>query len=466
MASVSAAAAAGTAAGIAASHWHNVRYPAAGHDRTRPVPLTRANRPIWTSSIGVVASYPPVAADGVVYVAGRDRLVAVHAGSGARLWDLPLDVSSAPVVAGGLVFIVVGDRTGSWEVHALRAADGRWVRTFAGATTVQAGPDGVVYVSGADVVAVLPVGGAATEMWSRPGGTVLTTAPGIVLAGQDDRGYVLRAKDGTLLWGFPAEGAQPLVAERRVYLSPDDSGLTAGSGAIALRLRDGARLWQFPASSTVQLATGDLAYLSNPYDGNGEFYAVRAADGAMLWHLPTNGASVSPDNELAVALTVDRGVVYLGGNRAGKAQGGRVYALRARDGRKLWTWPTLGDGAHAIQLVSDVLYVSDGGETMGLGGGGRVSALRARDGARIWSATIGGASPDISVTNDIVYVSHVVSSIAKTGSSTVAALRRDTGARIWSVATLPEGFYGAAVTVAGHTAYVYGGDGKLYALRS
>jgi outer membrane protein assembly factor BamB len=104
---------------------------------------------------------------------------------------------------------------------------------------------------------------------------------------------------------------------------------------------------------------------------------------------------------------------------------------------------------------------------MGLGGGGRVSALRARDGTVIWSVTIGGASPAMTVTNDVVYVAHSLGSIVTTGSSsTVVALRSDNGARIWSAAALPEDFYGAAVTVAGHTAYVYGGDGKLYALRS
>jgi len=257
----------------------------------------------------------------------------------------------------------------------------------------------------------------------------------------------------------------PLIAEGRVYLSPDDVGFTKGSGAAALRLSDGAELWRFPASSTVQLASGGLAYLSNPYDGNGEFCAVRAADGTMLWHLPTYGASVSPDNELAVALAVDRGVVYLGGNAAGNAQGGQVHALRARAGKKLWASQTLGDGASTIQVVSDVIYVSDGGESMGRGGGGRVSALRVRDGTRIWSVTIGGASPDLTVADNAVYASHSVSNI-DTASSTVVVLRSGNGARTWSLAAPPEGFYGAAVTVTGHTAYAYGGDGKLCALRS
>ena len=68
----------------------------------------------------------------------------------------------------------------------------------------------------------------------------------------------------------------------------------------------------------MQLAAGGVAYLSNPYDNNGEFYAVRASDGAMLWRLPTNGASAALDNEFSVAVAVDRGVVYLGGNRAGE----------------------------------------------------------------------------------------------------------------------------------------------------
>ena len=461
-----AAAVVGTAAGLAAGRWNNARHPAAGHGRAGPAPSARADHPVWTSSIGVVAGFPPVAADGAVYVAGMDRLVAIHAATGVRLWDLPVYSGSAPVVAGGLIFIVVDDGKGSSDVQVLRAADGRLVRSFAGAWTVQPGPGGVVYVSGAGVFAVRPGGGAATDVWSRPGGTVLTTAPGIVLAGEDDRGFVLRAQDGSLLWGFSAGGAPPLVAEGRVFLSPNDTGSTRG-GATALRLSDGAELWKFPASSTVQLATGGLVYLSNPYDGNGEFYTVRAADGAMLWRLPTNGASASLDNGFAVALAVDRGVVYLGGNQAGGAQRGLVYALRARDGKKLWVSPALGDGVHAIQVVSDVVYVSDGGETMGLGGGGRVSALSARDGAAIWSVTIGGASPAMTVTNDVVYVAHSLGSIVTTGSSsTVVALRSDNGARIWSAAALPEDFYGAAVTVVGHTAYVYGGDGKLYALRS
>ena len=104
---------------------------------------------------------------------------------------------------------------------------------------------------------------------------------------------------------------------------------------------------------------------------------------------------------------------------------------------------------------------------MGLGGGGRVSALRARDGTKIWSATIGGASPDVVVANEVVGTFPTPSPASPRPAA--ARWSRFAGTPARGNGASPrsrKAFDGAAVTVDGHTAYVYGGDGKLYALRS
>jgi len=105
--------------------------------------------------------------------------------------------------------------------------------------------------------------------------------------------------------------------------------------------------------------------------------------GTKLWSFATGG--------LMTAIALDSGTVFAGG------QDGNVYALRASDGRRLWTFNT-GDRIQSkIAAADGVIYAGNEG--------GKVYALRASDGSEFWSfVTEGPVESQIAVSGRTAYV--------------------------------------------------------------
>jgi outer membrane protein assembly factor BamB len=97
----------------------------------------------------------------------------------------------------------------------------------------------------------------------------------------------------------------------------------------------------------------------------GRVVAMRAEDGKRLWtrELPSRSES-SP--------MVDGGRVYFG------SEDGTLYAVRQGDGKVLWTYRAAGAIKGSPTLANGILYFGDYG--------GRVQAVRASDGRHVWTA--------------------------------------------------------------------------------
>lgn len=194
--------------------------------------------PVWTRQISGNVYYPPVVADGALYIGSSGGYIyALHDGDGSVIWRRAIDGPLlGPVLSGGTVY------TGSYDgnVYALRASDGAPIWKHA-------------------------TGGNVT-------GSVISG--GLIYAGNTNGSlYALRLSDGTRIWQHPT-GAPvayaPAVANGRIY-----AGNHAGD-IVALHAGDGTPVWTYrtagPVQSTPAVSTGALYAGSN----DGHVYALRA----------------------------------------------------------------------------------------------------------------------------------------------------------------------------------------------
>jgi outer membrane protein assembly factor BamB len=231
-------------------------------------------------------------------------------------------------------------------------------------------------------------GGAA--LWSRdltPPGQRAPSASGGGLAVAGDRLYVtsvygflaaLDAATGAEIWrqrfDAPVTGA-PSVAGDRVFVSAADSTLWAidtASGRIDWTIA-GARTGTLMARGPAPAISGDLAIMPT---GAGEMLGVRRANGAIVWDTTVvgrrPGAAYAEISSISGDPVVDGGRVYAAN------QSGRVMALEARTGDRIWSareaaygpvWPVGG----SVFIVSDE---------------NRLMRLNAADGNPIWAVEL------------------------------------------------------------------------------
>lgn len=191
---------------------------------------------------------PPIVRDGVVYYAPLLRIRALDAATGHLIWRFPVYAcppTSAPVVAGGVVYVTMQACLTSWHIQtggALAALDAhtgaiRWIvgiqpNRLPG-TTILVHGDAVYTISAGDGI---------------PNYTY-TYVPGVVAAWSVSK--------GAPLWQRAIQSPSPdfqqvAFADGVIYLSTDGApDLPAGCGGIriqpaisALRASDGALLWQ------------------------------------------------------------------------------------------------------------------------------------------------------------------------------------------------------------------------------
>jgi outer membrane protein assembly factor BamB len=398
----------------------------------------------WATDVGSTVT-GMVAAGGILCVTCEDSIVALSPADGRTLWTRPYVAPGDPVAVADLVFVLGGEMgTTSATVDVLRAEDGVRVGSFHGADQVQVWHDAVFVwgdgpgSSGLGIHVLRPGSGSGfRSAWIEPSAAVQQVVGGVVFT---SGGAVLAGRDGTQLCTYPARLFVQLVVDGVAYLGGPPGG-GPSTGVSALALGDGAQLWTFPAASTVLAVSAGVAYLSDSLADDPAVYAVRVRDGARLWTLRTVSLG-SP------SLAVDRNVVYLGtgSSLAAMAEGGggRVRALLAGTGTELWSFPTLGDSPASLIAAPGVIYIYDGGlNSMGAGSGGRITAVRARDGARLWSLQTGGSNTQLFQADGVIYatVSGPFPAVggATPGTATdgkVCAVRPGSGALIWSL-TVP-----------------------------
>ncbi|HEY7011875.1 MAG TPA: serine/threonine-protein kinase [Streptosporangiaceae bacterium] len=278
-----------------------------------------------------------------------------------------------------------------------------------GAGAVMAAGSGLVCVAGGtgphgNQLCALTAG-RGTQQWT------FTSQTGLIpsLAASADEVYVgldpltaLSSRNGATLWTAPV-GATfgPAVAAGSVYV---------GNGVLsALRGRDGVPLWSFPADVTSDpVETHGVIYVLGANNAAGGatatvLRALRASDGTQLWNVPgPNGGSLATD-----------GTVVCGVAGANLQPGGRLWAWRASDGRRLWV--SDADGGFGVPAMA-------GGAVYVVSAGGTLSALRASDGKRIWAHPASVASAP-ALASGVVY--------ARGTTGELLALRGTDGHVLW-----------------------------------
>ncbi len=253
--------------------------------------------------------------------------------------------------------------------------------------------------------------------------------------------------------------APPVVAQGRVFVV--DTALVVR----AFRLADGRPLWEreLPVEERLdRLTAGGLAFADGRLFAtatSGEVFALSAADGAPVWKralgVPVEAPPcvaegrvyvVSADNRLS-ALDGPTGTPlwehagfaeqtgFLGGAAPAADRGlvvaayssGQVFALRAADGRELWSASVLRPRRTiAIGTIADITAapVIEGDWVYVAGNGGETAAFDLASGARRWALPAGSRETPW-IAGDWLYL--------LSGRDELACVRRTDGRVRWAV---------------------------------
>ena len=357
----------------------------------------------------------------LVYVAAKGgTIAAVDASNGDRVWSFraAADVNSSPAVFRGVLYIGSSDH----KLYALDATTGARKCSFDTGGVINASPvavstaDGVVVYVGDNGVGGSNDGGhmwavngvdpnAATDcsqkwsfdnfgdppgsqpdagVWSPATYTTNRNGRAVVVVGSsspDNAAYEFDALTGQVVWRFQTQiffpdgdvGAGPTISPPGVNGFADGVAYVIPKTGVlyALNLTTGAKMWQFsirddapvtngPTRSTPSLV-GDRLYLGY---GAG-VYGIDAVTGAKVWRTQSDSAA-----EVITTPAITGGAgnrVLLVGDVTGK-----LYALRATDGVKLWSYTTGGGVFGSFALSGGKAFVGSNDNFLyafGLGGG-------------------------------------------------------------------------------------------------
>jgi outer membrane protein assembly factor BamB len=354
----------------------NVQWPMYGFGaaRTRSVklPLRPPYRKIWTFHAGSLVEFPPSIGYGRLYMSTNSgKFVAVSEKTGKRAWKYLSGrcVASSPAVgAFGSVFMAFLNKPPCNRSPSTKGIDGEVVRFAVGLGhviwTTKIGPSetspllvgGKVYVGdwNGDIWAL--EGHDGRVIWRRHvGGAVkggLAYANGRLYVGAYDGRVYCFSLAGKLLWKSAGQGtllgsghfyATPAVAHDRVYVGSTDGKL------YSFGMRTGKLRWSHGTGGYVYSSTAVWRNLVGSYSHR--FYAFDAASGAERWSFTANGPiSGSP--------TVVGDVVYFA------TLNERTYALNARTGKLLWTFP---DGKYSpVVAANGLLFLVGHGLVYGM----------------------------------------------------------------------------------------------------
>lgn len=306
--------------------------------------------------VGTNNNWPGLSsADGVVYMAYGNNIVAVDAADERELWRFPEGNSPAPLLAPPTV---VGERVYAADygasqgflspgvlagVAALDTSDLNggvpatvWHNDRVATDRIVAAPlvvNGRVYIGTADNKVVALDENTGEEIWSQEIGHGVWGQPAyadgrVIVASLDKSVHTFDAVTGALIWTAPVGGAiasRPLVVEDRIYVTGFDAQLHAFD-------LDGNDLWQVDASDWIWNAPayddGKLFF----GDVKGNVYGVDAANGEVVWNIQANG---SVEAEIAAA----DGIVFIAsviGVATDNEQSGELLAVSAENGDQLW----------------------------------------------------------------------------------------------------------------------------------
>ena len=307
-------------------------------------------------------------------------------------------------------------------------------------------PNGLTLISavngrGGDTISALSARDGTTAHWRHSAGTFISAAPvvrdGVVYVTDQQPGgngasvSALRLADGSTLWRSAFSTtvlSAPVVADGHVYVAallitagpPDRQivALDAATGKETWRQSAGDSFFFAPASRPLAAAAG-LVITGGGAAGAAGVVALRAADGRIVWTVPS-----APDGSLASVIISDDMVLVLPAEGPAHNQ---ITALRLADGLPLWTLSAAGSTLGALTIASGALYIAahdDSAITNGQDGsaGWFVNAYALRDGSLRWRHPAGGPAVSLASDGDTLFVSTTQS---------LHALRPGDGSELW-----------------------------------
>jgi len=334
-------------------------WPEFGYDTERShvgpnVDLRPPFKRIWTAGGASLLEFPPAIAYGRLYIAdGGGRVLAVSTKTGARAWAYNAHrcQAASPAVGDyqhGTVYEVFlnkipckAKKPGDGEIVALEVGNGRvrWKTHIGASETSPVIVGNRLYVGDwQGKVYAIDARTGHIEWTAHTGGAVKS---GVAVSGNrlyvgsyDGHVYAFNARNGRRLWR--ASGDSRLFGHGRFYSTP-----SAAYGRVYIGSTDG-KVYSFGATSGKRRwshSTGGYVYgspaiwnqlvLIGSYSHT--FYAFDAATGDIKWHFKAAGP-------ISGSGTVINGVVYFA-TLSKSAKRGRTYALSARTGKLLWTFP-------------------------------------------------------------------------------------------------------------------------------
>lgn len=340
---------------------------------TRHVPTVSAppaGRVAWSHDLGAPTRAAPIVHEGVVYVGGFFKIIALDAVTGEQLWEVtvpsPLDHSVA--LAGDLLYVGLTD-------HRVVAVDletqqFRWSYKTGGpiaSSPIVAG--GVVYVGSGDSSLYALDAASGKVLWTEKIVGEVRSAPAVSdgrVYAADNLGnlYVFDARTGQSKLRFRTEGntkASPVIANGlayfpsggQVYAVDADAREIAGEyqfkrvwkqfsdwkvPGVPRPPAQKGRMWVFDPEFEFDRSTGSWSttgLVSTPsvtpdslYAGSfrGGFYAADANSGTETWQFESDGAVFASPVVLG-----DR--VYFG------TDAGTFYAMDRSNGEPIWLLP-------------------------------------------------------------------------------------------------------------------------------
>jgi outer membrane protein assembly factor BamB len=354
-----------------------VAWPTFGYDaaRTHVAPPSYTQRPpyhvLWTKRVHYYIEFPPAVAYGRVFVQQlHGRFYSIDARTGKVMWRRRWkNVCSAasPVVGDHVVYEVYipppctyGNRAATGSVVAWSARQGKrlWRRFFRGGS--ESSPlllGKTLYFGGWDhrLWAINVSHRRHPRVrWRYDTGEELDGSPAyrggtIFIGGMGGHVFAINARTGRLRWraSGSSEGfyATPAVAYGRVY-APNVNGSVYVFGA-----RTGHLLWVQHAGTYLYAAP--VVWNRTVYQGSydGHIYALDAATGDVKW-------TYSAPSAIHGAPTILNGLLYFStcgrcghrGSRYAKQGAHRTFALDARTGKLVWSFP---DGKYSPLVADD-----------------------------------------------------------------------------------------------------------------
>jgi outer membrane protein assembly factor BamB len=353
-----------------------------------------------------------------------------------EIWAAPIGagngrrnrISTDPVAGNGLVYTI--DAGAQLQATALGTGAPAWITSLVpdfdrGANASGGG----LALSGNRLFATTPYGelialdaGTGAVIWRQRLGTVLgapTVAGGIVyVVGRNSEAWAVEADDGRLRWRIPSSEVPSVLV-----------------GGAAPAVADGRVIFPFPS---------------------GEIVAAFPNTGVTLWNSFLAGGRLGTAyagiNDITSDPVVIGGTIYAGN------QSGRVVAMNARTGTRIWS---AREGAYSPVLVAGgaVFFVSDRNELIRLDAG---------DGSRVWGTELPLYVANRARRRQAVFTHYgpVLAGgrlVVASGDGVIRLFSPESGALVGSLEL--RGGAAAHPIVVGDTLLVVSKDGRLHAYR-